>query len=57
MRQTFVSDDERIKAGVKASKQAVEAAFAPWAAVTVRVDGGWMCFESVDSWRTYRNAR
>lgn len=29
----------------------------PWAAKIVRVDGGWLAFESVDDWRTWRNQK
>jgi len=27
----------------------------PWASVIVKVDGGYLCFESVDDYRTWKN--
>lgn len=29
----------------------------PWAAVIVQVDGGYMAFESIDDYRTWRDAK
>lgn len=29
----------------------------PWAAVIAKVEGGFMCFESVDDYRTWKNQR
>jgi hypothetical protein len=29
----------------------------PWAAVIARTDGGWMAFESVDDYRTWRGQK
>ncbi len=29
----------------------------PWAAVITEVDGGYLCFESQDDYRTWRNQK
>jgi hypothetical protein len=44
MRQTFVEGGTRYLAG-KAC---------PWAAVIAKVEGGWLCFESVADYRTWK---
>ena len=41
--------------GVNSRKAAAKEC--PWAAVIVKVDGGYMCFESADDYKTWKNQK
>ena len=56
MRKQFIETIDRFRPAQKMTRTMVQK-LAPWAAKIIKVDGGYMAFESLDDYKTWKNQK